>query len=91
MTAYQLAALILSAVGVGVGFALIYWRFVRVETRHRVLVTLDTGDTFEGLLVRRLPDRLILEAARLHRDGAETSVDGTVELDRSRITWVQVP
>lgn len=63
----------------------------RLRKRQRVLVVLDSGDTFEGVLLYRLRDRLVLGAARLHRDGSETSVDGTVELDRARITWVQVP
>lgn len=93
MTALQLAgifaaALLILAAGVAAGAA---GRRLTFRPKPRVLVVLDTGDTFEGVLLRRLPDRLQLGGARLHRDGAETSVDGTVELDRARITWVQVP
>lgn len=68
-----------------------HWLSERNSRARRVFVAMETGDTFEGVLVRRLPDRLILDAAKLHRDGSETSLDGTVELDRQRITWVQVP
>jgi hypothetical protein len=93
MTALQLAGIIAAALlilsaGLVVGAA---GRRLAFRPKPRVLVVLDSGDTFEGVLLRRLSDRLVLGGARLHKGGAETSVDGTVELDRARITWVQVP
>lgn len=58
----------------------------------RVLITLDTGATWEGLLATAGDSWVTLAAARLHDGNAEpTTVPGEVILPRARIEFVQVP
>jgi small nuclear ribonucleoprotein (snRNP)-like protein len=83
-----IAALILTG-WVAIAFAA-GWRPLR--RRRTVLVTLRTGETLRGVLVARHPT--FLELARvevLRGDGASSTVDGTLQVDRDNVTWVQVP
>lgn len=59
--------------------------------KREVLVVLRSGETLAGVLVARRPGYLILGHAALV-SGAErkTPIDGTVEVDRDNVTWVQV-
>ncbi len=67
------------------------WRPLR--RRRQVLVTLRTGETLRGILVARRPTWIELARVEvLHGgDGASSTVDGTVQIDRDNVTWVQVP
>lgn len=75
----------------GAGFAV--WeatRRGRVRTRRRVLVNLDTGRTFSGVLWRKNGEWLVLkDAEMIERGNAPVAVDGEVLIERSRIEFVQ--
>lgn len=77
-----LAAVLLTAIAFG-------WRPYR--TRSEVLVALRSGETLRGVLLHRRPTYLILTAAWVIDGTKETPIDGTVEVDRDNVTWVQVP
>jgi hypothetical protein len=67
------------------------WRPLR--RRPTVLVTLRTGETLRGILVARRPTWIELARVEVLHGAAGTSstVDGTVQIDRDNVTWVQVP
>jgi hypothetical protein len=56
-----------------------------------VLVNLDDGRAFAGILYSRRGPLLILRQARLIEPGSEPiAVDGEVIVERSRISFIQV-
>jgi hypothetical protein len=67
------------------------WRPLR--KRPAVIVALRTGETVRGVLVGRRPTYLQLARVEvLHGGGgASSTIDGTLEIDRDNVTWVQVP
>jgi hypothetical protein len=56
-----------------------------------VLVNLDDGRAFSGILYRRRGPLLTLRQARLIVPGGEpVDVDGEVIIERPRVSWIQV-
>lgn len=60
-----------------------------------MIVQLRSGEALRGTLTDRHRDRLELQAAELIASetgnlAEPVSIDGTVELDRDNVTWVQV-
>jgi hypothetical protein len=65
------------------------WR--RWPIRKRVLVNLDDGRAFDGIMFARRGPLLILRQARLIEPGADpVDVDGEVIVERPRISFIQV-
>lgn len=66
------------------------WR--RWPICKRVLVNLDDGKAFDGILYARRGPLLILREARLIEPGAEqpVAVDGEVIVERPRVSFMQV-
>jgi hypothetical protein len=64
----------------------------RTLVRRSVIVNLDTGQTFEGVLFRTTGPLLVLRHAQLidERGRDAVPVDGEVVLDRARVTFVQM-
>jgi small nuclear ribonucleoprotein (snRNP)-like protein len=61
-------------------------------TKPEVLVVLRSGETLRGVLLSRRPTYLVLgDVAVVDGRASETSIDGTVQVDRENVTWVQVP
>lgn len=57
-----------------------------------MIVALRTGETVRGVLVARHRTFLSLDRVEvLHGgSGASSTLDGTLEVDRDNVTWVQV-
>ena len=65
------------------------WR--RWPIYSRVLVNLEDGRAFNGILYRRRGPLLTLRDAQLIEPGNEpVAVDGEVLIERSRISFIQV-
>jgi hypothetical protein len=65
------------------------WR--RWPICKRVLVNLDDGKAFDGILYARRGPLLILRQARLIEHGVEpVAVDGEVVVERPRVSFIQV-
>lgn len=70
-------------------------RLLRARTHQRAIVTLTTGETFDGLLMAH--DDLILQlgnaeaVAQSDMQTMRTPVDGLLSLQWSRIAYVQHP
>lgn len=77
-----LAALFLVAV------TLSGWKPLR--RKRSVLVVLKSGETLAGTLLTRRPSFIVLGNAAILAGERRTKIDGTVELDRNNVTWVQV-
>lgn len=62
----------------------------RVRIRRRVLVNLDTGRTFSGVLWCKTGDWLVLRNAEMIARGeAGVPVEGEVVIERGRVEFVQ--
>jgi hypothetical protein len=62
----------------------------RSQARRRVLVNLDTGRTFSGVLWSKTGDWLVLRNAEMvERGAAPVPVDGEVIVERDRVEFVQ--
>lgn len=67
-------------------------RLVRSHVRTRFLVTLKTGEAFDGLLDEVDASTLILVAAwAVDAKGNRVPVDGRLFVDRSNVAYMQVP
>jgi hypothetical protein len=63
----------------------------RWPTRRRVLVNLDDGRAFDGVLYAKRGPLLELRDARLLEPGGEpVAVDGVVIIERPKIAFIQV-
>lgn len=63
----------------------------RWPIRKRVLVNLDDGRAFDGILYARRGPLLVLRNARLIEPGAEPAdLDGEVIVERPRVSFMQV-
>lgn len=67
-------------------------RLIRDLVRDRILVTLNDGTGFQGLL-DNADDRtvVLVDAEFLRNDQASVKVDGRVFLARERIAYIQRP
>lgn len=64
---------------------------MRLPYRKRVLIHLDTGRSFEGVLVNRRGEFVSLQGASYEAkaENAMRPADGIVLLPKARIEWVQ--
>lgn len=63
----------------------------RWPVRHRVLVNLTDGTTFDGVLYAKRGPLLELRDARLISSGQEPAqVDGAVVIERQKVLFMQV-
>ena len=79
-----LAVLILSA-----AVAVRWWTW-RPVVKQRVVVQLDDGTSFEGVVMSRRGPLLVLADATVRVPGGEQRIDGSVVLERPRVVFVQV-
>lgn len=66
-------------------------RLVKSHVRTRFLVTLKTGEAFEGLLYEVDDQTLVLADAYAVDEHARQSVDGHLFLARANVAYMQVP
>lgn len=65
--------------------------FRRTMVHHRVVVNLDTGRTFSGVLWARRGPLLVLRDVTVHEQGlAPAAVDGEIVVERPRVEFIQV-
>lgn len=64
---------------------------IRQHTRRAVLVTLKTGETFQGVLFEADAESLVLRDASLVANGARVPVDGALLVLRPDIAYMQFP
>lgn len=63
---------------------------MRKLVRHKVVVTLDTGDAFSGILWASRREVLVLRNAAQVVRGGTVPADGEVVVPRDRVAYVQV-
>lgn len=62
-----------------------------LTTKREVIVVLRSGETLKGVLLHRWPTTLELaDATLLSGSQGQTKIDGTVEVDRRNVVWIQV-
>lgn len=66
-------------------------RLMRQRMREKVIVTLDDGTAFEGLLYEADAKSVVLREAQLHSGQGATPVDGEIILPRARVLYLQRP
>lgn len=69
-------------------------KLIRSRLRHRVIVTLKTGDSFSGVLFDADSEALILREAEALGAGERRTnlvVDGEVLILRGDVSYVQLP
>lgn len=67
-------------------------RLVRDLVRDRLIFTLSSGETFEGLLLDADDTTFVLgDAAQLSADNSRVPVDGQLYLPRLDVIYVQRP
>lgn len=67
-------------------------RLIRQHYRDRYLVTLASGEAFEGLLIDLDPSHIVLaDAVSVRPDGERISVDGRLWLPRPNVLYMQQP
>ena len=86
------AALVAAIVAGAAGVRVWTWRPVVCK---RVMVQLDTGVTFEGVVLGRRGPLLVLGDVTVHTPvaggrGASNKADGQSVIERRRIVWIQV-
>lgn len=62
---------------------------LKTALRDRFVVTLVSGDAFNGLLAEVDAQTLILDDASLHANGAWVPADGRVFLARQKVAYMQ--
>lgn len=58
--------------------------------RRAVVVNLDNGDAFRGILFEQRGPLLVLRNAEVVIPGGARPVDGEVVVERARVTFIQV-
>lgn len=67
-------------------------RLIRQHYRDRYLVSLASGEAFEGVLVDLDPSHIILaDAVAVGADGERVKVDGHLWLPRPNVIYMQQP
>ena len=90
MIAVVVAAALAAAIVAGAAARWWTWRPV---IRRRVMVQVDTGLTFEGVVLSRRGPLLVLGDVTVHDPGANpprAKADGQSVLERRRVVWIQV-
>jgi hypothetical protein len=85
---YVIAALL--AVATLVLVAGLRWWTWRPVVRHRVVVQLDDGTSFEGVAMSRRGPLLVLSDVTARIPGGSQHIDGSVVIERPRVVFVQV-
>lgn len=91
ITAWVLFGAVVGLAALGAVWGGIQWiHRDRVVVRRRVLVNLDTGRAFAGVLWCKTGDWLVLRNAEMMERGqAAVPVDGEVVLERQRVEFLQ--
>lgn len=64
--------------------------YKRVVLHRRIVVNLDTGRSFDGVLWAEEGDLIVLRDANLHDPGQEpVPLDGEIVISRARVEFVQ--
>lgn len=63
---------------------------MRKLIRKQVVVTLDTGDAFTGILWAKRREVLVLRSAAQVVPGGTVAADGEVVVPRHRVAYIQV-
>lgn len=66
-------------------------RIVRTHLRQRFIVTMKSGDAFEGLLWDSDAGTLILADAHIQLNDGSVPADGFVFLSRMDVAYMQLP
>lgn len=67
-------------------------RLLKQLLRTRFVVSLKTGETFDGLLDRFDPSTIeLVDAHAVSADGGRVSVDGKLYLPRDGVAYMQTP
>lgn len=67
-------------------------RLLRREIHHRYLVTTESGETFDGLLIEADDTHIVLaDVESVAGTGARLKVDGKLWLPRLNIAYMQQP
>lgn len=67
-------------------------RVIRAQVHERLLVTMDSGQTFDGLLVDADASTLMLaNASVVSADGSKVPADGHIYLPRFDVSYMQRP
>lgn len=77
------------AVLAGVWLAVAWWTW-RPLVRHRVVVQLDDGSSFDGVAMSRRGPLLVLDDVTVRVAGSSQRIDGRVVVERPRVVFVQV-
>jgi small nuclear ribonucleoprotein (snRNP)-like protein len=65
--------------------------FARTLVRKKVVVNMESGRAFEGILYAKRGPLLILRNVVMHEPGAApTSVDGGVVVERDQVEFIQI-
>lgn len=86
ITAALLGAL-LAVLALALAVRLWTWRPIE---RRRVVVQLDDGTAFEGIVTSRRGPLLVLADVTVRVPGGSQGIDGTVVVERTRVVYVQV-
>lgn len=91
----MIAALVAAVVVVLVAAVVaVRWWTWRPVIRRRVMVQIDTGQSFEGVVLSRRGPLLVLGHVKVHTEGVKgqvsTPADGRTVIERSRVMWIQV-
>lgn len=85
-------AVILAAVAVVavvVAFVVRWWTW-RPLVARRAFVQTDADVSFDGIVVARRGQLIVLADVTVHAAGTAQRVDGRVVIERARVQWVQV-
>jgi len=77
------------AVLAGAWLAVSWWTW-RPLVRHRVVVQLEDGSSFEGVAMSRRGPLLVLDDVTVRVGGGSQRIDGRVVVERTRVVFVQV-
>lgn len=88
--AAMLAFILLGAGAAAVGYRITARRAFARTVHRTVLVNLDTGKAFRGVLTEQRPHLLVLRNATLLEAGQVVEVDGEALVPLERVEFVQV-
>lgn len=66
-------------------------RIVRTHLRQRFVITLKSGEAFEGLVLDADSRVLVLGDARAHTADGPAQIDGQLFVERADVAYMQLP